>query len=569
MSKFKIMLYFLPLWTGAVLSTTTYAQDANYERDYKRAVALYKTGEYALAMNDFMPLTSRKFQNGLVPFAHYYYALAAHKINRLPESRQMLILLRERFPDWKKMDEVAYLLADLSFKDKQHEQALEALTEITNPSIKKDAEELKRFYINPLQDLAYLKNLNRQFPSDRVVALRLIEIIQNTSNDKADLELSDVLTNRFGVAPNKASTPVVTPIKKATNNPQKGYYNVAVALPFRLKEFSGSQRVRSNQFAFDMYEGMKMAKTKLQQEGILINLFTYDVGNNPDDMLNIVNNTNFAQSDLIIGPVYNEPAQLAADFAQTNNIFFVHPTTLSTDILANHSNTLMLQPSFERQATQGFDFMRSLPSKNARKVAIYYGSARRDSTLAAVYRTKATEAGYQVVDYRKTREKLDTTATIAEWNKPNHVAVFSSSENDGNKVLNMLAKRRVNAPVLANAAAFNLSNIQSSSLEGRDVYILDTEFIDTNKSQVREFQTQYFNKRNTLPSIYALQGYDTLLFFGRMLNKFQNQLRNGLDVRSYDDDYLLSGFNYQHSSDNQVVPIIQLNDLKWARVNGQ
>jgi ABC-type branched-subunit amino acid transport system substrate-binding protein len=229
----------------------------------------------------------------------------------------------------------------------------------------------------------------------------------------------------------------------------------------------------------------------------------------------------------------------------------------------------MLQPSFDRQATQGFDFMRSLPSNTARKVAIYYGSARRDSTLAAASRAKATEAGFQIADFRKTREKLDSTATIAEGNKPGHIAVFSSSETDGNKVIAMLTKRHINAPVLVTASSFNLQNLQSSSLSERDVYLMDTEFIDTSKPQVRDFQTNYFNKRNTLPSVYALQGYDTLLFFGRLLHKYRNQLRSGLDVRTYEDDYLLSGFNYQKSNDNQVVPIVQLNDMKWVRANGQ
>lgn len=570
MRKIKIVLYFFPLFTGIALSLGGYAQDANYERDYKRAVALYKTGEYALAMNDLLPLTSRKHQNGLVPFAHYYYALAAYKTNHLAESRQMLIQLRERFPDWKKMDEASYLLAELTFREKQFGEALDYLGEITNASVKKDAEMLKRVYISQLQDLKYLKGLNRQYPSDKLIALTLIDLIQKTSNDKADLELSDELTNRFGATPAKSSSAeVVTPIRQNTNNLQKGYYNVAVILPFRLKEFSGSQRVRTNQFAYDMYEGMKLAKVKLQQEGILVNMFTYDVGNDPEEMLDIVNNTNFGQSDLIVGPVYSEPAKLAADFAETNNIFFVHPTTLTTDILTNHPNTLMLQPSFDRQAAQGFNFMRSLPSNATRKVAIYYGSARRDSTLAAAYRIKATEAGFQVTDFRKTREKLDSTASITENNKPGHVAVFSSTETDGNKVLGMLTKRRINAPVLANASCFNLQNMQASSLSGKDVYFMDTEFIDVSKPQVRDFQSLYFAKRNTVPSIYALQGYDTLLFFGRMLHKYRNQIRNGLDAKPYADDYLLSGFNYQKSSDNQVVPIVQIDDMKWVRVNGQ
>jgi ABC-type branched-subunit amino acid transport system substrate-binding protein len=213
--------------------------------------------------------------------------------------------------------------------------------------------------------------------------------------------------------------------------------------------------------------------------------------------------------------------------------------------------------------------MRNLPSATGRKVAIYYGSARRDSTLAAAYRAKVTEAGYQVADFRKTREKLDSTAAISETNKPGHVAVFSSTETDGNKVIGMLTKRRISSPLLANAAVFNLQNLQPSSLAGREVYLMDTEFIDTSKPQVRDFQNQYFTKRNTVPSIYALQGYDALLFFGRMLHKYRNQLRTGLDAKAYSDDYLLSGFNYQRSGDNQVVPIVQMDDMRWVRANGQ
>lgn len=564
MRKIKIGLYFVPVLAVLTLSKGSYAQDITYERDYKRAVALYKTGDYALAMNDLIPLTSRKYQHGLVPFAHYYYALAAQKNKQLTESRQMLLQLRERFPDWRKMDDVNYLLADLAFREKRFGEALDYLGEITNGSVKKDAEGLKRFYVSQLQDLAYLKNLNRQYPSDKIVASTLINLIQKTSNDKSDLELSDELTNRFGVTPVKSTTAI--PERKNTNNLQKGYYNVAVVLPFRLKEFMGNQRIRSNQFAFDMYEGMKMAKTKLQQEGIIVNMFTYDVGSEPEEMLDIVNNTNFAQTDLIMGPVYNEPAQLAADFAETNQIFFVHPTTLSNDILTNHPNTLMFHPSFDQQATQGFEYMKSLPANTTRKIAIYYGLARRDSTLAAAYKTKATEAGYQIIDFRKTNENLDISTTLNESNKIGHVAVFSTTETDGNKIMAMLTKKRVDVPVLATASCFNMAEIQSSSLSEKNLYLLDTEFIDTSKPQVRNFQIQYLSKRNTIPSLYALQGYDALLFFGRMLHQYRDKLRNGLNTRSYDDDYLLSGFNYQQSNENQIVPILQMNDMRWVRV---
>lgn len=554
MKRFSIIWLLLPLHL--------IAQDT-YERDYKRAVSLYKSGNYAMSLNSLIPLCSAKYTHGLAPFAQYYYALAAHKTNRQAESRQALAILKERFPDWNKMDDVRYLEADLAFQEKQFGQALDILQDITDAKIKKEAEALKKFYIAPLTDLTYLKTLNRQFPTDKIVGLTLIDLIQKTSNDKADLALSDQLTNRFGVV-SKPTT------NKTTNGPnyQKGYYNVSIMLPFRLKEFSTSQRARSNQFAYDLYEGMKMAKAKLQQEGVLVNLFSYDVGPQTNDMNDLMANSTVQQSDLLIGPVYNETAKLAADFAESHQIFFVHPTSLATDILANHPRTFLLHPSFERQAEQGFNFMRSLPSSNIRKIAIYYSATRKDSVLAAHYRARALAANYLVIDFRKTREKLDSTAAIADWNRPGHVVVFSSNETDGGKVLAMMVKRRVNAPVLATASAFNLTNASNSTMS-KDIYLLDTELIDTSKPHVREFQSQYMAKRNTLPSVFTMQGYDMLLFFGRMLHKYQGQLRVGLDTRTYDDDYLLSSFNYQKSNDNQTVPIWKVQSMRIERVNEQ
>ena len=560
--RYFLFLLFLPALLHAQMA------DLSYERDYKRAVGLFKTGEYALAINDLGPLTLRRYNNSLVPFAHYYSALASQKLNRVAESRQMLQQLRERFPDWKKMDEVNYLLADLTFREKQFGQALDYLQDIPEGLMKRDVELLKKNYIAPLQDLNYLKNLNRQYPSDRVVALALVDLIQRNSTDKADLALSDELTNRFGVTLNKSSAAQassITPIRQGLMF-QRGYYNVSVLLPFKLEEFAPNQRVRANQFAFDMYEGMKLAKTKLQQEGIIVNLFAYDLGNEAVKMVEYTNSSNFIQSDLIVGPMYVEPAKVAADFAETNKIYLLQPTAVTTELLNNHANTFLLQPTLERQTAQVLTFAQALPSAMGKKVAIYYGSSRRDSTTAAWYRTKATAAGLQIVDFRKTREKLDSTASIADWNKPAHVALFSSNDNDGNKVLAMLNKRRVNAPFLATATAFDFTKSTNALLSGRELYLIDNEFIDNSKPQVRDFQIQYMAKRNTVPSVYAMQGYDIVLFFGRMIHKHKSQLRAGLDSRVYEDDYLLTGFNYQKSNDNQAVSILKVEDLRLTQI---
>ena len=85
-------------------------------------------------------------------------------------------------------------------------------------------------------------------------------------------------------------------------------------------------------------------------------------------------------------------------------------------------------------------------------------------------------------------------------------------------------KRHINVPLLANSTAFNVGGVGANTFNSSPVYIIDTEFIDIAKTQVRDFQNLYFSKRNTVPSIYALQGYDLVLFFGRMLHKLGERL---------------------------------------------
>ena len=58
-----------------------------------------------------------------------------------------------------------------------------------------------------------------------------------------------------------------------------------------------------------------------------------------------------------------------------------------------------------------------------------------------------------------------------------------------------------------------------------------------------------------------------MLFFGRQLAKNGLQSRNRSNLRSDTDDYLLSGFDYTQSNDNQIVPIVKYEDGRFVKIN--
>ncbi len=566
------------------------------QRRYNAAVRFVQTGDYERAKSDLNALMQRG--GPLAPYANYYYALAVFRQKNYGQSRLMLKQLMTRFPDWRKMDDAHYLLAAVLMETGQYEDGLTALQRIGDPVVQSDGAKLEQSFIGRITDLSQLKQLNREFPNNRTVGLALIDLIQRTTSDKDDLELSDRLTNRFGVPARGATRPSMpasvtataeTPATRPANRPNraKGYYNVAVMLPFRLDDFDANRRARANQYVYDLYDGIKMAKAKLQEEGVTVNLFAYDVDNDANKTLELVNSPSFAQTDLIIGPLYVEPNRIASAYANQNNMLLVNPIATGSELVANQPLSFLAQPSVNRQAQKAAEQARSLGS-GTRRAAIYFGTSRKDSVLASAYQTELKRQNYQIVDFQKlsgpaqamadamrftgpattTQPVSTTTSTAPAGLALNHVFFASSNDDDGPRLLDALSRRRVSGPLIATAGAFDYYRNPASTFTRRDLYLLYPDYVDAGREPVVQFQEEYVTKRNTIPSVFAHEGYDLMLFFGRQMAKNGVPFRNRANLRTDPaDDYLLSGFDYSQANDNQIVPIVKYEGGRFTKIN--
>ena len=582
------------LLMACLLSATAQVSPSDQKR-YQAAVRLVQTGEYERAKDELNPIIQRG--GPLSPYANYYYALAAFRQKKYELARGTLKQLMIRFPDWRKINDAQYLLAAVCMESSQYEDGLTALQRISDPGLRLEAANLERNFMGRITDLNRLKQINRSFPENRTVGLALIDLIQRTSSDKDDLELSDRLTNRFGVPGAVAvrpSTPASTTVAPASRpivrlNHAKGYYNVAVMLPFRLDDFDADKRLRTNQYVYDLYDGIKLAKAKLQEEGITVNLFAYDLENDANRTLELVNSPNFAQTDLIIGPLYVEPNRIASAYANQNNMLLVNPIATGSELVANQPMSFLAQPSVNRQAQKAAEQARSLAGTGGvRRAAIYFGTARKDSLLASAYQTELKRQNYQIVDFRKVGGPAQSIADAMQFAgtttaaRPvsatgvaipsaitlSHVFFASSNDDDGVRMLDALSRRRVSGPLIATASAFDYYQNSMSTFTRRDLYLLYPDYIDTTREPVVLFQEQYVAKRNTIPSVFAHEGYDMMLFFGRQIAKNGIPLRNRTNLRSNpDDEYVLSGFDYSQTNENQVVPIVKYEGGRFVKIN--
>ncbi len=549
-------LFILLLITHALVAQQAALSEKEYALKYKKAVQLYAGQQYFEAQSELTPLTNRKYTNSMVPYAHFYHALCSFKQNKFFETRTVLRQLFERFPDWDKIDEAYYLYANAALSDNYVDEGMQYLNRVSGTVLKKDIENMLYYHFSKVTDRTQLKQLNQKFPNNAVIAQLLVDNIQKSKNvSKEDLEISDRLTNRFGLGV------IPTPSKKTTpRREQKGVVNVAVLLPFRLNDFETSKSNRANQYIYDMYAGMKLAKNKLETEQISINLLTFDIDRDASLISALVEDNQFSQVDLLIGPLYPEANKIANNFAKSNDVIQVHPLSNNRQLVANDKNTFLAAPSFETQSAKALEYMKT--QAIGRTVAIYYGNTRKDSTFAYAYRDEAIKANVEVITIRRftNAENIDTRR------RPSHIFISGSEESFGAKVVNALDKKKVTSPIIAASSAFDFEG-SSLNIFNRELSLIQLDYIDRDKEDVKNFRSTFFNEQNITPSYYSCWGYDMLLFYARMLNNGKNQFRSSLNAIEYTQGYILDGFDYTNgSNENQIVPIIKYQDGKFIEV---
>ena len=126
---FQLLVVLLPLGLAAQPPVKEYAQA------YQQGVQALQQKNYEQARLVLGPLTHSRYQNDLVPLAHYFYSLSAFHTKRFSEAADMLTQLQARYPNWPKADDARYLLANVQLEQGRYKEALDNLCLLyTSPS---------------------------------------------------------------------------------------------------------------------------------------------------------------------------------------------------------------------------------------------------------------------------------------------------------------------------------------------------------------------------------------------------------------------------------------------------
>ncbi|MBX2894546.1 MAG: ABC transporter substrate-binding protein [Cyclobacteriaceae bacterium] len=557
---FLLILFFVSLLSEA--------QD--FRKQFRQAKDLYEGKQYSAAMAAFKPLTVYDQANPFPEYASFYYALSAQQLGYGSVAKDMFLQIKTLYPKWDQLPEVEYWLCKLYFDQGDIFQALKVAAKITNPSFQTGLSELKRYYLNKVDDAETLKMVLEEFPDEREAGRALLKVLGKQPYHLQEKAMMELLITKFNL-PREKLVAVETPKPVF-----KDSYRVALLMPFLAATLDPSPVVKRNQFVLDMYEGIKLAADSLRRQGVNLEILAYDTERSAEATRKILAKEELKSADLIIGPLFPEEARPVLEFAQANKInVLINPASNTIDF-APHLYSFLFQPSNETLGVRSAEWVaQRVRRKNA---LVYYGETTKDSVLAFAYVKKAQELGVKVVAVERVRKEnsatilanLVTATEFDEWKKPLQFklkkdslgSIFVASDNEllYSKVVNGVETRGDSITVIGQETWLTDTSIDYSKFERTQVNMAAPNYRALNSSPYTEFRKKFIQKHSRLPGEYATLGYEVIMTVGQFFNKYGARFLELLPPGETIPGHLGAGYMLQPTHDNGVVPFIHFSN---------
>lgn len=565
MRFFKIvLLFFMPLLGWSQNSSSV-------QKSYLNGKDLYNSGQYALAIQAFKPLTT--YSNTFSEYATFFYGLSSYYDGQKDIAKNIFLQLTKKYPNWTKNDEALLWLGKVYFEKEEYELGVTQLRKIRDRSLSQEVSDLKKYQLN-LADLQTLNELNKQFPNDREIGESLARKMSQRPLNEDEKQQFNNLVDRFNLKHEDISNQMLGPTIMKDN------YRVAICFPFMTRDIKNDRRYNTNQWVLDMYQGILLGQKKLQSQHVSLELFAYDTERDSIKTAQVLAQDELRSMDLIIGPLYPSPSELAASFSFQNKINIVNPLSSNTQIIANNPYSFLFKPGDETQAHAAAHFMEGKIDKD-KKILVVYGSRTSDSVAAYAYQQAMEEQEVEIMLMDRiptvdnegiSRFILDhLTELFGKENKVphniGHIYVASSDELIIANVIGTIDNLGPEITIMGNEDWLLSKYIDFKQLERLQVHLAAPGYMDYSSRAFKEFQKAYLSSTGNLPNKYSCIGYEMMLFFGKRLNQGGTLFQHELQEHDFYPGTLFQGYNYQGHNDNQYVPIVKFEEGLLTPVN--
>ena len=360
---------------------------------------------------------------------------------------------------------------------------------------------------------------------------------------------------------------------------------ISLLLPFQVDESDSlmangidpsycylSNRTRNSMY---IYNGISLALDELKKKGYQIDLNVYDTKYDTNEVKNIIQDSTFKNSHLIIGPIYSKNIKLIRGLSRTLNIPMITPFDIPNQALFRYPNMYKFFPSKVTQSAEIGNYLKVkkddyniilVSNKEDKKSAAYAKIiaerfldtiAVNDSvfeidslTVVELIRGKPTYKAQKEIDRKK--ENLFVVAA-------NDIPFLTYVFNDVLELSNSEKFHKSSFTILSFQKIFDMSTIDIKYKNQFNIKFSSSGMIDYNDEFTLDFINNYQEKFSMIPHENSFLGYDLL---NSMINAvYPVESDNSLEyVGHYNNsDFQQIGIN--NGFENKVVKLFEYSDF--------
>lgn len=332
--------------------------------------------------------------------------------------------------------------------------------------------------------------------------------------------------------------------------------NVGLLLP--LKDEKGAL----NTSFIEFYQGVMLGLEDLKQQGISINLSLYNTTRSSNEIFQILDSREFARTDIIIGPVYENGLREVIDFAQQRQIAVISPLAIHES--APSPLLFQMAPTPETKYDKIKEMLRA-PDINI----IYVTTDQKDadmeenlrpflpsSTKFLTYSKGMSASVFEQRFDRGAAENIYIISSDHEITVDEILAGISSMQN--NLTARSMTESKIRIVGNARWARFNNQVDRDLYFKLRLCYVTSYH-ADRGDQRVLDFDSRYIGAFSSIPTPYSYRGYDAArLFVGAATISGPDY---AYKVKSLSDQLLQVSYSMQ-----QKTPGADFRNTNWAVV---
>lgn len=397
---------------------------------------------------------------------------------------------------------------------------------------------------------------------------------QKIASEKTEVELE----YDFAEIEEKYEESDTTP--RVFDSPPRSVLNVALMLPLFLGEVEQiritprTNRAAIRPFSFvSFYQGAMLAAQKFYQEGLEINIHVFDVTEDTNTAVRLINGRRLHNMDILVGPFFARSFNVVSDFARQQEIFVVNPLSTRTEILENNPFVIKIRPS-EKSQLQALLNYATQNSIGERIFVLSNDSLPNDRELG-----KQTRQFFEGIEYRFNsiffldisqegfariqREMATQTGNsfILLSNDDALVTAILTRTPRRDHIRNTLYSLR-QSPRFEVTDPFYLNNLQ--------VHYTEPFFINHDDERVMAFDRLFFETFQGLPDEGAYRGFDVMSFVLELLRIGNTNYGNYLESilhKGFHNYIQLKRTSPQRGLENQQINILRVQDSVLQKVN--